>query len=110
MIKEKLMQGDIEPVIYCLEDSISTLLLYMYLETHRDDFRKEGFLEIPVARDDELDVTVEERGQKGDGIARVDGFIIIIPGARVGKSYRIKIKETTPKFAFGEIVDDLEES
>jgi predicted RNA-binding protein with TRAM domain len=54
-------------------------------------------------------VKIEDQGKDGDGIARVDGFVIFIPGAEVGQEVNVKINATRRKFGFGEIVDDEEE-
>jgi len=43
-----------------------------------DRFRK------PVEQGDEIEVTIESTGAKGDGIAKVNNFVVIVPG--VGES------------------------
>lgn len=47
---------------------------------------------------------VEALGKKGDGIAKVKGFTIIILGGKIDFHYNIKITRVMPKFAFAEIV------
>lgn len=60
----------------------------------------------PVAEDDEVTVTVEDVGKKGDGIARVDGsFVIIVPGARPGDTVDVKVTDVKETFAIGEPVE-----
>ena len=58
----------------------------------------------PVEVGNEYDVKIEDTGRTGDGIARIDGFVIFIPEAKVGQEVTIKINATRRKFAFGEIV------
>ncbi|MDR1819267.1 MAG: TRAM domain-containing protein [Methanobrevibacter sp.] len=53
---------------------------------------------------------IEDQGKDGDGIARVDGFVVFVPGAEVGQEVSVKINATRRKFGFGEIVDEEEES
>ena len=36
----------------------------------------------PVEVGDVIEVTIESTGAKGDGIAKVNNFVIIIPGAK----------------------------
>ncbi|MDR2544353.1 MAG: TRAM domain-containing protein [Methanobrevibacter sp.] len=52
---------------------------------------------------------IEDQGKDGDGIARVDGFVVFVPGAEVGQEVSVKINATRRKFGFGEIVDEEEE-
>jgi predicted RNA-binding protein with TRAM domain len=59
----------------------------------------------PVDVGSEYDVKIEDQGKSGDGIARIDGFVIFIPGAEVGQDVKVKINATRRKFAFGEVVD-----
>ncbi len=58
----------------------------------------------PVDIGDELDVTIESVGAKGDGIAKKDGFVIFIAGVQKGENVRIKIAELKTSFAIGEKV------
>ena len=58
----------------------------------------------PVAVGDELDVTIESVGAKGDGIAKKDGFVIFIANVTKGETVRIKITELKSSFAIGEKV------
>jgi len=39
------------------------------------------------------DVTIEGIAQKGDGIAKVEGFIIFVPGTKVGDKVTIKVEK-----------------
>jgi predicted RNA-binding protein with TRAM domain len=56
----------------------------------------------PVEAGDELEVTIESVGAKGDGIAKKDGFVIFIPGVQKGETVKIKITEVKTSFATGE--------
>lgn len=58
----------------------------------------------PVKVGDELDVKVEAVAAKGDGIAKKDGFIIFIKGAKAGDAVKIKITDVRERFAVGEII------
>lgn len=51
-------------------------------------------------------VEIEDLGQQGDGIARVErGYVIIVPGTAVGDRVKIEIVDVEPNFAVGEPVD-----
>ncbi|PSG99542.1 MAG: deoxyribonuclease [Nanohaloarchaea archaeon QH_8_44_6] len=46
---------------------------------------------------------MDDLGSKGDGIARIDGFVIFVPGGEVGESYDVEVTSVGRKFAFAEI-------
>ncbi|MBW6470330.1 MAG: TRAM domain-containing protein [Methanosarcinaceae archaeon] len=59
----------------------------------------------PVEEGETYDVTIEDLAREGDGIARVKGFVIFVPNAKVGDEVNIKVTKVMRKFAFGEIVE-----
>jgi len=60
----------------------------------------------PVNVDKEYKVKIEDLGRDGDGIARVKGFVILVPGAKVGDKVKIRISAIRRKFAFAELVEE----
>lgn len=52
----------------------------------------------------EYTVTIEDIGANGDGIARIDDFVVFVKGAKKGERLNIKIRYVKPNFAFGERV------
>ena len=60
----------------------------------------------PVEKDDVIEVTIESTGAKGDGIAKVNNFVVIIPGAKEGEKVRVKITRVLKKMAFAEITTE----
>ena len=58
----------------------------------------------PVNVGDELDLTIEAVGEKGDGIAKVKGFVIFVPGTKQGEIVKVKINKVLRKVGFGEVV------
>ncbi len=66
------------------------------------DFQRRSFAPIQVG--EELDVTIEAAGSKGDGIAKVKGFVIFIAGTKQGERVKIKITKVFRKVGFGEVV------
>lgn len=64
----------------------------------------------PVEVGDVIEVTIESTGAKGDGIAKVNNFVIIIPGAKEGDKVKIKISRVLKKMAFAEIVTEGSET
>lgn len=65
---------------------------------------------IPVKEGDTYEVTIENIGEKGDGIAKVEGYVIIVPGAKKGEKVKVKVNAVRGKVSFGEIIERLGES
>lgn len=59
----------------------------------------------PISEGGEYDVKIEDTGRDGDGIARVEGFVIFVSGAKVGDEVRIRINSTRRNFAFAEVIE-----
>lgn len=59
----------------------------------------------PVAEGDIITAECISKGDKGDGIFKVEGFIIIVPGTDIGGTYKIRITALRLKVAFGEIAE-----
>ncbi len=59
----------------------------------------------PVAEGTEYDVTIEDIAREGDGIARVQGFVIFVPGAKIGDNVKIKVDKVMRRFAIASISD-----
>src|SRR3989304_7409610 len=67
--------------------------------------RREGFDKPkPVKIGEEYDVKITEVGAKGDGITKIENFIVFVHGAKKGEECRIRIKEVANKFAIAEKV------
>jgi predicted RNA-binding protein with TRAM domain/DNA polymerase III delta prime subunit len=58
----------------------------------------------PVQVNETYDVTIEERGRLGDGIARINGFVCFVPNAREGERVTIRVQKIHGNFAETEIV------
>jgi predicted RNA-binding protein with TRAM domain len=52
------------------------------------------------------DVKIEAKGKGGDGIARVQGFVVFVPGTNPGDEVKIRIKEVRRRFATAEVVTE----
>ena len=60
--------------------------------------------EKPVKVGDEMDITITEISRRGDGVTRVQGYVIFIPGGKQGQQARIKVTTIRPNFAIAEII------
>ena len=70
----------------------------------RDNFRDSGFRAPPVSEGEEIDVTIEAVGEKGDGIAKKSGFVIFVPNTKSGDRVKVKITKVLKKVSFAEVV------
>ena len=60
--------------------------------------------EVPVKVGDEFDLENTDVAKKGDGIGKVEGFIIFVAGAHKGDKLRVRISQVRNRFAIGEVV------
>ncbi len=70
----------------------------------RPRFREDDTREKPVKEGDEYEVQITETGSKGDGITRINNFVIFVPGTQKGDNVKIKIKEVRGRHAVAEVV------
>ncbi|MDI6888324.1 MAG: TRAM domain-containing protein [Methanocellales archaeon] len=65
-------------------------------------YRKES--SAPVTEGETYDVKIEDMAREGDGIARIEGFVIFVPNTKVGDEIKIKINKVMRRFAIAEVV------
>ncbi|WP_089788364.1 TRAM domain-containing protein [Natronobacterium haloterrestre] len=60
----------------------------------------------PVEEEDIREVEIEDVGDQGDGIARVErGYVVIVPGTEVGDHVTVRVTETRENVAFAEVIN-----
>jgi predicted RNA-binding protein with TRAM domain len=59
-----------------------------------------------VREGDVYDVTIEGIGEKGDGIAKIQGFVIVVPKTQQGQRVKVKVTAVRGKVSFGEVVGE----
>ena len=62
----------------------------------------------PVEVGKEYDVTISEISRRGDGIAKIDGFVIFVAGAKQGWQGKIKVTQVANRFATGAVIGGAE--
>ena len=67
-------------------------------------FREES-PSVPVEEGEVYDVTIQDLARQGDGIARIEGFVVFVPNTSVGDEVQIKVERVLPKFAFATVVE-----
>ena len=58
----------------------------------------------PVKVGEELDVTIEAVGEKGDGMAKVQGFVLFVPNTKSGDRVKVKVTRVLAKVGFAQVV------
>jgi len=60
----------------------------------------------PVSVGEQRIVEIDEMGDQGDGLARVErGFVVIVPETQVGERVRIQIEHINKTVAFADVVE-----
>ncbi|MDO5836729.1 MAG: TRAM domain-containing protein [Methanobacterium sp.] len=59
----------------------------------------------PINEGEEYDVKIEDLGRDGDGITRIEGFVVFVSGAKVGDEVKIRINSVRRNFGFAEVVE-----
>jgi predicted RNA-binding protein with TRAM domain len=90
--------------IYIGNDQPTFLNLQMNYEQRRTGSLDRDFDPKPVEIGKEYDVQVTEISRKGDGIARIQGFVIFVMNGQVGQNVKVKITQIGSTFATAEIV------
>ena len=67
-------------------------------------FREER-ISVPVEEGETYDVTIQDIARQGDGIARIEGFVVFVPNTSVGDEVQIKVERVLSKFAFANVVE-----
>jgi predicted RNA-binding protein with TRAM domain len=63
----------------------------------------------PVETGKEYDVQITEISRQGDGIARVQGFVIFVKGGKVSQNSKIKVTNVGARFATAELVQQQQQ-
>jgi predicted RNA-binding protein with TRAM domain len=58
----------------------------------------------PVKVNMEYEGEIKEIGMWGDGVARINGFVILVPNTEKGEHIKFKIIRVGKRFAIGEVV------
>jgi len=60
----------------------------------------------PVSEGERREVDIEDIGDQGDGIARVErGYVIIVPDTEQGERVTVEVEDVQQNVAFAEVID-----
>lgn len=78
-------------------------------EPKRESTSADHRLEPPVEAGETRTVEIEDVGEQGDGITRVErGFVVIVSGADTGERVRIEITQVQENVAFADVIERLD--
>jgi predicted RNA-binding protein with TRAM domain len=97
-LSSKFSYESSDKVKFQLESNLSFKLLRNGLFMFREESSS-----VSVEEGEVYDVTIQDIARQGDGIARIEGFVIFVPGTKVGDEVRIKIERVLPKYGFASI-------
>ena len=66
-------------------------------------------MKVPVKEGDIVDVVVHNIGEKGDGIIKVNGFVVFVPNVKENEHVKVKITKVHTKVGFGEVIERIKE-
>jgi len=67
-------------------------------------YRDRGFSRpAPVKEGEEYEADITDISRRGDGVAKIEGFIIFVSGAKRGDHVKFKITRVARRFATAEI-------
>ena len=55
----------------------------------------------PVEEGKEYDLDIKEVSRRGDGVARVEGFVVFVPNTKPGDHVKARINSVGSRFATG---------
>ena len=61
--------------------------------------RVEDSIEVLLEAGKEYEVDITEISRQGDGIARVQGFVVFVQNGKVGNNIKVKVTEVGDRFA-----------
>ena len=59
----------------------------------------------PVKVDEVFEIEIKSVGKKGDGMAKVNGYVLFVKNATLGEWVKVKVTKVTAKYGFAEVVD-----
>ena len=61
---------------------------------------------VPVEEGKVYEAKIEDIGREGDGLARIQNFVVFVPGTKVGDQVKIRITKVHRRMAFGEVIHE----
>jgi len=59
----------------------------------------------PVNVGEIREVRIEAMGSGGDGIAKIKGYVVFVPGTNLNDVVKVRITKVLKKYAFAEVIE-----
>ena len=63
-----------------------------------------GYRPAPVEEGKEYEADITEMSRRGDGIAKIQGFVIFVPDTKAGDHVKFKVTRVARRYATAEVV------
>ena len=70
----------------------------------KEENQERGPRQPPVQQGERIEVKIIGIGKEGDGVAKFEGFVIIVPKTKVGDVLEVEISKVMQRVAFAEAV------
>lgn len=67
-------------------------------------------LDIPVTKNEEYEIKIDDLGVNGEGIGRIDGYTLFVQGALPGEKIKVKVIKVNKKYGYGKLLEVIEPS
>ncbi|WP_173427712.1 23S rRNA (uracil(1939)-C(5))-methyltransferase RlmD [Aneurinibacillus tyrosinisolvens] len=67
-------------------------------------------LDLPVEKNQTLELTIEDLSHEGNGVGRYEGYTLFVPGALPGEKVSVKATRLTKKYGYARLLDIVETS
>jgi len=71
-------------------------------DPHKFGYQSRGPLRTgskPVEEGKEYEVDIKELSRRGEGLARIEGFVVFVPNTKVGDRVKVRVTKITERFA-----------
>jgi predicted RNA-binding protein with TRAM domain len=66
------------------------------------------FKNAPVKENQEIEVVIDDIGSRGDGIAKLENYMIFVKNSKIGERVKVRIRSVSGKFAVAERIREDE--
>lgn len=77
--------------------------------SHRNRFSAEC-TDLPVQKNDEAVIDIIGMNHDGEGVGRVEGFTLFVPGALPGEKVRVKVLKTKKQYGYAKLLEIMQAS
>lgn len=103
--QHEVQRGDVQHGEICRVALLPALSADEPDQSEASSQSEHGPLEPPVAQGDRRTVEIEDIGEQGDGISRVEhGFVVIVPDTEQGERVTVEIADVRENVAFADVI------